>query len=300
MSYTQQYENSTDEFANDTWKDDEWGIFNHDNPNYINWITYNIRQIPEYKDCTLDFEDNNTFTTVPQENIFTNENQSNTDILAETAEYYNNIDMNAFVDKKMKYSRNPHLIRKIKSDLITEFDLYNNFTNEKSIDSTNLNNCYINNLTNEYDNSNNIINESYNLEQINKQQSTSCAENLSREVENNDDHDGEGILNDSEIIPMDTDGGNGLDEKDQSDGLSERNRKTYDCNLSLPSNLSLPLKEGPSDNMRNKKEHVLISTGETYYKQPIYRCDGCPGRKYINKVVYIAKEEKGIKNLSKS
>ncbi|MBR1429570.1 MAG: hypothetical protein IJ590_04950 [Rickettsiales bacterium] len=244
MSYTQQYENSTDEFANDTWKDNEWGIFNHDNPNYINWITYNIRQIPKYKDCTLDFEDNNTFTTVPQENTVINENQSNTDIPAETAEYYNNIDMNAFVDKKMKYSRNPHLIRKIKSDLITEFDLYNNFTNEKSIDSTNLNNCYINNLTNEYDNSNNIINESYNLEQINKQQSTSCAENLSREVENNDDHDGEGILNDSEIIPMDADGGNSLDEKEQSNNISKRNKKE----------LYLPLKEEPPDNMRNKKQ----------------------------------------------
>ena len=143
MSYTRQYENSTDEFANDTWKDDKWGIFNHDNPNYINWITYNIRQIPEYKDCTLDFEDNNTFTTVPQENTVINENQSNTDIPAETAGYNtSNIANECFtappsLQEITSVSRNPNIKKSTEStekDIVNETSYENTSQNKDDLD----------------------------------------------------------------------------------------------------------------------------------------------------------------------
>lgn len=91
MSYMQQYGNLTDKFANQTW-DNKWGSQDCSNPNYIDWITYDIRQIPEYKDCTFYFEDNNNVAATSQENIFTNENQNNIDILNESSQCnYNNI-----------------------------------------------------------------------------------------------------------------------------------------------------------------------------------------------------------------
>ena len=98
MSYIQQYENLTDNFnIDDKFKSNEWnkdwGNADINNQNYIDWITYNIRQIPEYKDCEYSFKDNNDFAITPKENTFTNENQNDIDILKENSQcdYDNNV-----------------------------------------------------------------------------------------------------------------------------------------------------------------------------------------------------------------
>ena len=50
------------------------------------------------------------------------------------------------------------------------------------------------------------------------------------------------------------------------------------------------------DNMMNKKRNGLIPTQYNYTNQPLYYNEKYPKRQYINNVVYIAKEEKGIYN----
>ena len=62
--------------------------------NYIDWITYEVKnneKYPDYKQYTFSLENNNNnVATTSQENIFTNENQNGNDILAASAGYVMN------------------------------------------------------------------------------------------------------------------------------------------------------------------------------------------------------------------
>ena len=249
MSYMQQYGNLTDKFANQTW-DNKWGSQDCSNPNYIDWITYDIRQIPEYKDCTFYFEDNNNVAATSQENIFTNENQNDIDILKESSKCDDNSNI---VDEYYIQEQNndmPQLSNILEEDNISEedpSDLYNELILEedfkkrekeikqiqKEIKKLNRQELLLQNeereiellLQNEKQELLELVGPNDNMRNKNQEQQDNTMNKY-----NSDE-------------PKDT------DEKEPSDNMRNRKKtKTYDYNLSLPP----PIKTVKNEQIVNK------------------------------------------------